>query len=429
MAEKILSAAGIKTKAEYRKPGRYADGAGLYLQVTAKPGKQPSAKGQWDRANLTRAWLFQFSWLGRVRQMGLGSADVVTLAKARERAKEAREKVADGIDPIAQKKAARKLALARARIVPGMASSNGLAAGSFEACAADYIATHSTKWRSEVHRNQWTSSLKTYAHPFIGKMHVADIQTSDIMRVLEPIWATKLETADRVRGRIEKILYAAKVHNLRTGDNPAVWKNHLSHLLPSKSKSELEEDESHHPAMPYADLPAFVCDLAKRPGIAARALELLILTVARTSQLISMQDRELDLRKDRIWTIPGRRMKGGKEHVVPLPDRALEILATIPREKGNGFVFMGAKPNTHLSNMGMLMLMRAVQPAYVPHGFRSSFNDWAFEMTEARHEVIEKCMAHKIKSKTERAYRRGELIQKRRELMDEWASYLYGGKS
>jgi integrase len=168
------------------------------------------------------------------------------------------------------------------------------------------------------------------------------------MRVLEPIWATKLETADRVRGRIEKILYAAKVHNLRTGDNPAVWKNHLSHLLPSKSKSELEEDESHHPAMPYADLPAFVCDLAKRPGIAARALELLILTVARTSQLISMQDRELDLRKDRIWTIPGRRMKGGKEHVVPLPDRALEILATIPREKGNGFVFMGA--NTRIAS-------------------------------------------------------------------------------
>jgi integrase len=398
MLEK-LSAAAVTRKAEFRKPGRYADGGGLYLQVTGKTD-----------GGVTRAWLFQYSWKGKVRQMGLGSLDAVTLAQARRLAKAAREKVAAGIDPIAEKQAGRRAAVVEA-VLPQ----------TFEAFATEYIATHSPSWRNEVHRKQWTSTLKTYAYPIIGRLNVADIETSDVIRVLKPIWSKKLETADRVRGRIEKVLHAAKAAKLRVGDNPAIWKNHLDHLLPSKKKNE-----RHHPAMPYADLPDFMRDLVKRNGIAPRALEVLILTVARTTSLIGMQDGELDLRNAHTWTIPGSRMKGGKEHTVPLPERAREIIASIPREKGNPHLFMGQKPGTHLSNMSMLELMRKIAPEYVPHGFRSSFDDWASEETDAKHIVVEKCMAHAIKDKTERAYRRGELLELRRTLMDQWARYLYG---
>lgn len=311
MLEK-LSPAAITRKAEYRKPGRYADGGGLYLQVTPKR----------DGEGVTRAWLFQYSWQGRVRQMGLGSFVNVSLAQARKRAKAARDKLADGIDPIGEKKAERRAATIEA-VLPQ----------TFEAFATEYITTHSPSWRNEIHRKQWTSTLKAYAHPIIGRMNVADIETSDVLRVLKPIWASKLETADRVRGRIEKILHAAKAAKLRAGDNPAIWKNHLDHLLPSKKKNE-----RHHPAMPYTDLPDFVRDLVKRDGIAPRALEMLILTVARTGSLIGMQDRELDLRNAHTWTIPGARMKGGREHVVPLCDRAQQIVKTIAREKGKGLL-------------------------------------------------------------------------------------------
>jgi integrase len=401
MLEK-LSPAAINRKVEYRKPGRYADGGGLYLQVTPKA----------DGDGVTRAWLFQYSWQGKVRQMGLGAYVNVSLSQARKRAKAARDKLADGIDPIAEKNAERRAAAVEA-ILPQ----------TFEAFATEYIATHSPSWRNEIHRKQWTSTLRTYAYPIIGRMAVADIETSDVLRVLKPIWAAKLETADRVRGRIEKILHAAKAAKLRAGDNPAIWKNHLDHLLPSKKKNE-----RHHPAMPYVDLPDFVRDLVKRDGIAPRALEMLILTIARTGSLIGMQDRELDLRNAHTWTIPGSRMKGGREHVVPLCDRAQQIVKTIAREKGNPHLFMGQKPGSHISNMTMLELMRKIAPDYVPHGFRSSFTDWANEKTDAKHEVIEMCMAHTIKNKTEAAYRRGDLLEKRRVLMDLWADYLYGGK-
>ncbi|WP_407186696.1 tyrosine-type recombinase/integrase [Bradyrhizobium centrosematis] len=398
MLEK-LSAAAITRKPEYRKPGRYADGGGLYLQVTAR-----------KTGGVTRAWLFQYSWKGKVRQMGLGSLELVTLAQARKRAKLAREKVADGIDPIAEKHAERRAAIVEVALPQ-----------SFEAFAAEYIATHSPSWRNEIHRKQWTSTLQAYAYPTIGKMNLAEIETADVLRVLKPIWATKLETADRVRGRIEKILHAAKAAKLRSGDNPAIWKNHLDHLLPSKKKAE-----RHHPAMPYAELPAFMRDLVKQNGITPRALEMLILTVARTNSLIGMRDEELDLRNAHTWTIPGERMKGGKEHAVPLCQRAQQIVRTIPREKGSPFIFMGQKPGTHISNMAMLELMRKISPEYVPHGFRSSFNDWASEQTDAKHIVVEKAMAHTIKDKTEAAYRRGELLELRRSLMNEWEAYLYG---
>ena len=344
--------------------------------------------------------------------MGLGSLDKVSLSLARKLAKAAREKVADGIDPIAEKNAERRAAEIKI-VLPQ----------SFEAFATEYIATHSPSWRNEIHRKQWTSTLEAYAYPIIGKMNLADIETADVLRVLKPIWASKLETADRVRGRIEKILHAAKAAKLRVGDNPAVWKNHLDHLMPSKKKAQ-----RHHPAMPYADLPAFVRKLVQRDGIAPRALEMLILTAARTGSLIGMRDSELDLRNAHSWTVPAERMKGGKEHVIPLSRRALKIITTIPREKGSPYIFLGQKSGMHISNMAMLELMRNIAPDYVPHGFRSSFTDWANEQTDAKHEVIEMSLAHAIRSKTEAAYRRGDLLEKRRVLMNQWAEYLYASR-
>jgi integrase len=360
----------------------------------------------------TRAWLYQYSWQGRIRQLGLGSYVHVSLADARKKAKAARDLVGDGIDPIGLKEAQRRAAAVKI-VLPQ----------SFEAFATEYIATHSAKWRNETHRKQWTSTLKTYAFPILGKMKLADIETPDILRVLRPIWTSKPETADRVRGRIEKILHAAKAATLRSGNNPATWSDHLAHLLPSKKKAV-----RHHPAMPYSELPCFVRELAKRDGIAARALEVLILTATRTGSLIGMKDRELDLADELIWTIPGERMKSGKELRVPLCDRALHILRTIPREKRNPHLFMGQKHGSHISNMTMLELMRHIAPDYVPHGFRSSFNDWASEKTDVEDHVIEMALSHTIKSKTTRAYRRGDLLEKRRALMLEWQNFLYGGK-
>lgn len=391
-----LSAAKIER--QLKKPGRYADGDGLYLQI---------ADGG------TRAWLFQFSWQGRIRQLGLGSYVHVSLADARKKAKAARDMVGDGIDPIALKRAKRKAS-----------SIKVVAPTSFEAFATDYIATHSPSWRNETHRKQWTSTLKTYAYPILGKMTPAEIDTPDILRVLKPIWLTKPETANRVRQRLESILSAAKAAKFRQGDNPAQWNGHLEHSLPALSKIKKVR---HHPAMPYAELPHFVGLLAKRDGIAARALEMLILTATRTGSLIGMKDRELDLQNGCTWTIPGTRMKTGKEFVVPLCNRALHILRTIPREKGNPHFFIGQKRGTHISNMTMLELMRKIAPDYVPHGFRSSYVDWANECTSAAHAVIEMSLAHTIVNKTEAAYRRGDLLDKRRVLMNEWEAFLYGG--
>jgi len=392
-----LSAARIER--QLKKPGRYADGDGLYLQI---------ADGG------TRAWLYQYSWQGRIRQLGLGSYVHVSLADARKKAKAARDMVGDGIDPIALKRDKRKASTVKE-----------LPPTSFEAFATEYIATHSPSWRNETHRKQWTSTLKAYAFPILGKMPPAEIDTPDVLRVLKPIWLSKPETANRVRQRLETILGASKAAKLRSGDNPAQWDDHLEHSLPALSKIRTVR---HHPAMPYAELPSFVRKLAKRDGIAARALEMLILTAARTGSLIGMKDRELDLRNACSWAIPGERMKSGKEHIVPLCDRALHILRTIPREKSNPHLFMGQKRGSHISNMTMLELMRKIAPDYVPHGFRSSYTDWANECTSAAHAVIEMSLAHVIENKTEAAYRRGDLLEKRRALMLEWETFLYGGK-
>lgn len=377
------------------KPGRYGDGAGLWLQV-AKAG--------------TKSWIFQFSWRGRARQLGLGSLRAVSLADARKKAADARAMVAKNIDPIATKREAR-------RQVEAVAARQLR----FEDAAEDYIEVHAPGWRNPKHRDQWSATLKNYAYPVIGKLDVADIETSHILKILRPIWNEIPETAGRVRGRIENVLDAAKAAGHRSGDNPARWKGHLDHLLPPLTKIKKVR---HHPALPYEKMPDFMALLRKREGISARALEVLILTASRTGALIGMQDCELDL-DDGVWTVPASRMKGGKEHLVPLCGRAVRILRALPRDKSNPHLFAGSSDGSHITTAAMLALMKRIAPEYVPHGFRSTFTDWANETTATPHHVIEMALAHTIENKVEAAYRRGTLFEKRRELMTAWEEFLF----
>jgi integrase len=380
---------------QIRSPGRYGDGAGIWLQV------KPSG---------TKSWLYQYTAKGKERQLGLGPYPGTSLKQARKNAEAARALIADGIDPIDAKRAARQAAIVpEAEVV------------TFEQAAADYIETHTPSWKNEKHAEQWSNTLATYAMPVIGKLGVDKIETSHLLKILKPIWTKKPETAGRVRGRIESILDAAKAQGHRSGDNPATWSGHLDHLLPALNKIRTVR---HHPAMPYTEVAAFVGKLAKRKGIAARALETLILTATRTGEVIGMRDEELDL-DDKVWTIPGARMKGGKDHRVPLCDRAVKILRAVPREKNNPHLFIGMFEGTHLSNMAMLKLMKDAAPQYVPHGFRSTFTDWANDTTNASRSVIEMSLAHTIGDKVEAAYRRGSLFEKRRALMAEWEAFLY----
>lgn len=378
------------------KPGRYGDGAGLWLQV-AKAG--------------TKSWIFQFKRNGRARQLGLGSVRTVSLADARQKAKKARDDLDAGIDPIKARMAARQRAFAL-----------DIKPITFSEAAGDYIAAHSPSWKNPKHRAQWSASLQSYAYPVIGKMNVADIGSAHIRKILQPIWTEKPETASRLRARIENILDAAKASGQRAGDNPASW-SHLEHFFPRLSKVQKVRN---HPAMPYAEMPAFMPKLRERQGIAARALEVLILTASRTGELIAMCDDELDL-DNAMWVIPAERMKAGKEHYVPLCARAVQILRSLPREKHNPYLFAGqTRQGAHLSNAAMLALMKHIAPKYVPHGFRSAFTDWANEETATPHHVVEMALAHTIDNKTERAYRRGALLEKRRLLTAEWEAFLYG---
>jgi integrase len=390
-----LSAVAV---ARLRKPGKYYDGKNLALQIT-KAG--------------SKSWIFRYRLNGRERAMGLGPLDLVSLAEARDKATEARKALKlEGVDPIeARVKARQDAALEAARGV------------TFEDCAGRYIAAHEAGWRNPVHRAQWKSTLATYAYPTIGKLPVSAVDTALVLRVLEPVWHDKPETAGRVRGRIERILDWAAVRGYRRGDNPARWRGHLAQLLPSRGKIRAVK---HHPALPYKDLPAFMVQLRARDSISARALEFAILTAARTGEAIGATWEEIAA-SERLWRIPGPRMKAGKPHTVPLAAGALEILAALPRINGNPYVFPGAIQGKPLSNMALLELMRDLAPDYVPHGFRSTFRDWAAECTAHPSWVAEAALAHVVADKVEAAYRRGELLAKRRALMTDWAVYCGGG--
>ena len=383
MARKIARLTALSVK-QAKQRGYYHDGGGLYLQIAG---------------NGSRSWIFRYGAQGR-RHLGLGPTHAVTLQEAREKARDCRKQLVEGLDPIAEKQARKTAAhLEAAKAI------------SFAKAAETYIVDHHAAWKNERNRQQWRNTLATYAYPVIGKLPVAAIDTGLVVRVLQPIWHEKPETASRVRMRIERVLGWATVHGYRAGDNPARWHTHLDHLLPQQGKIAPVQ---HHPALPFAELPAFTKAMLERDGLAAEALEFTILTAARTSEVIGMTWRELDL-KAGVWTVPPGRMKSGREHRVPLSARALVILKKQPRDDERVFP---------LSNMAFLQLLKRMERTDItPHGFRSSFRDWAAETHDAERDVVEMALAHAISDKTEAAYRRGDLFKKRRKLMDDWAAF------
>jgi integrase len=396
-AKERLSALAVSRA---NKPGMYADGNGLYLRVAANGG---------------RAWVLRYMLEGRAREMGLGPLAAVSLAEARKRALEARRLKSEGIDPIAAKVARRAAAAAeRAKAV------------TFKAAAETYIDSHKAGWRNTKHAKQWTNTLTTYAFPVLGKLPVGEIDAGLVMKVLEPIWQKKTETASRVRMRLEAVLDWAIARGYRKGDNPARWKGHLENLLPKRGKVQ---QVKHHPALPYREVGAFVADLRNQDGFAALALELLILTASRTSEVLGASWDEIDL-KATTWVIPAGRIKAGREHRVPLSAPAVAVLTklkdarqTLPDGTLCPWVFPGVK-GRHLSNGAILALLRRMKRNDItPHGFRSTFRDWAAEQTAFPREVAEMALAHTIGNKVEAAYRRGDLLEKRKRLMGAWASY------
>jgi integrase len=398
MALSIKRVAALKNR-----PGRYHDGNGLYLQVPVAGEKQPRA----SRAS----WLLRYEKDHVEHWMGLGKLRLNTLAKAREKAADAQRLLEQGIDPIKHRERERAARDAEeARLEAEQARKK-----TFAECATAFLAKHSNGWRSAKHREQWKSSLETYAFPPIGKMYVADIDTPHIVAMLEPMWDDKQPTARRVLGRVERILNYAKASGYRSGDNPAAWKNHLRDLMSSNGKTD-----AHHAALPYAELPAFMAELRKREDIAARALEFLILTAARTGEVRLATEAELDLR-EKTWVIPADRMKAGKEHKVPLSGPALTLLATLPRE--GHYLFAGTKRGEPFGPLSLARVLERMGRNVTVHGFRSAFMDWAHEQTAFPKVVIDMALAHAVGDKVEAAYRRGELIEKRRKLMEAWARH------
>lgn len=397
MARSIARLTALKVE-KAKEPGMYADGGGLYLRVTPEGA---------------RNWVLRYMLNRKPHWMGLGPLALYGLQEARTKAQDARRKRHEGIDPIEARRAER----ARQRLEVAKAVS-------FKQCAENYIASHKAGWRNDKHAAQWPASLGTYAYPVIGGLPVQAVDTGLVLKVLEPIWTKKPETASRLRGRLESILDFAKARGYRGGENPARWRGHLDKLLPSPSKVRTVE---HHAALPYADLPAFLTALRAQEGIAARALEFLILTAARTGEVIGARWNEIDL-LDKTWTVPAARMKAHREHRVPLSPRALAILtemrAACKDDDGNAFVFLGRKIGTPLSNMAFLMLMRRMARGdLTAHGFRATFKTWASERTSVQNEIVEASLAHVIGDKVEQAYMRGDLFEKRRRLVQQWATY------
>src|SRR5262245_34341419 len=353
MARTIGKLTALKV-ARASNPGMYADGAGLYLQVTGAGAK---------------SWSYRFSLCGRAREMGLGSLSALSLTDARTKAAECRRLRQEGVDPIAARKALREqAALDVARML------------TFSEAATKYIAAHRSGWKNAKHASQWENTLAAYAEPVLGALSIQAIDTALVLKVLEPIWQAKPETANRLRGRIEAILDWAKVRGLRQGENPARWRGHLDHLLPAKTKVRRVK---HHAALPYADMPAFVAELRAQAGIAARALEFTALTATRTGDTIGAVWDEAN-ENEKVWTVPGERMKAGKEHRVPLCDRVLAILGDMQKLRASEapYVFPGGKAGKPLSNMAMTEVLRRMgRDDITVHGFRSTFRDWAAERT------------------------------------------------
>ena len=392
MARKVdrLSARAV---AALNKPGRHADGGGLYLSISK------------DGATERRRWVFLFRWQGRLKEMGLGPANTVSLAEARERAERWRKEVNAKRNPLECREAERRASQA---------------IRTFGEVATAYYDAKSRDWRNEKVRKQWMTPIERYAARLMP-MPVNEIVTEDVLAVLQPIWTTKAETASRVRGRIEAVIDAARARGLIAPNeaNPARWRGNLSHLLGKRRKLT----RGHHAAMPYGEVPAFIGRLREREAMAALALEFLILTAARTGEVLGACWSEIDLEAG-VWTVPANRMKGGRPHRVPLSDRALAILATLAKGRTDELVFPSAKSGRPLSGMAMVMCLRRMQVDGVTvHGFRSAFRDWAGDTTEFPRELAEAALAHVAGDETERAYRRSDALESRRKLMSAWGAF------
>jgi integrase len=395
----------VKTVAAKKTPGYYGDGGGLYLQVTrAKAG------------GVNKSWVFRYRRFdergtrnGAVREMGLGSCATVSLAEARSVAGRQRDILTAGTDPVEARNAARLAAAVEAtRTV------------TFSQCAQTYIDAQKAGWKNAKHAEQWGNTLSTYCYPVFGDVPVQQVDKALVLRVLEPVWTTKPETARRVRGRIERVLDYAAARDYRKGENPARWKGHLDKILPAlKKKARVK----HHPALPYEQLGDFMVALRKQAGVAAQALELAILTATRTNEIICARCEEFDLEK-REWIIPALRMKAERDHRVPLSDAAVKLLKPILEERDTGYVFLNERKNEPLSNNAMLALLERMGRGDITvHGFRSTFRDWAAEVSSYPRDVCEMALAHVIADETEAAYRRGDLMAKRRKLMDDWSKW------
>jgi integrase len=392
-------------------PAVLHDGGGLYLRVSApreiRGVEVPGAK----------SWVFRFQLDGKRRDMGLGPFPDISLAEARAKAADHRKQRHDGIDPLDAKAAQRQAQ--RVSVAKGR---------TFRECADEFIEKNRAGWRNAKHAAQWTATLATYVYPTLGELPASAIDAGLVVQVLDPIWAEKPETAGRVRGRIEAVLDAATVRGFRQGPNPAQWKGNLAHILPARAKVRKVE---HHAALPFDDMPAFLVALRGREGMSARALEFAILTAARTGEVLGARWSEIDL-DAKIWTVAGERMKAGREHRVPVSQAALAVLDNVRplaltrdgEPEPVAPVFPGLRRALPLSNMVLLMLLRRMKRGdLTAHGFRSTFSDWAAERTGYPREVVEMVLAHAVENKVEAAYRRGDLFEKRRQLMEAWARF------
>ena len=376
--------------------GIHSDGAGLSLKVTK---------------NGSKSWIYRYMLAGKAHWMGLGSYPDVSLAEAREKASELRKLTRQSIDPLLEKR--KQVSVIRAAISKAII---------FDDASAKYIEAHKASWKNEKHAEQWTNTLKTYASPIIGSVDVSLIDTGHIMRILEKdnFWNEKTETASRVRGRIESVLDWATVRKYRTGENPARWKGHLDKLLPARTKVKKVE---HHPALPWLEMGAFMVKLREQEGVAAKAVELAILTACRSGEVRGAVWEEFDLDAG-IWIIPPERMKAKKEHRVPLQEKAIQLLRKQKELFPNGYVFPGMKEGKPLSDMSLTAVLRRMEQNEITvHGFRSSFRDWAAESTAYPNEMVEMALAHTIGNKVEAAYRRGDLFEKRRRMMQDWSNF------
>lgn len=379
--------------ARIAKPGKYGDGKGLYLQVTKR---------------LAKSWVFRYERNGAEHFMGLGALHTVGLAEAREEARKARVLLFQGIDPLQTRQAA----IAKNKA----ATANNK---TFNECVIEYIASHREAWKNEKHQQQWENTLQTYASPHFGKLYVRQITTPLVLKALEPIWKTKTETASRLRERIERVLSWATTSGYREGENPARWHGHLQELLPKPSRLKKVK---HHLSMEYQKIGEFFKVLKTESGLAARALELTILTACRTSEVRNARWEEFDFVKQ-VWVIPAERMKIAREHRVPLVGASLGLLEKLKSE-GSPWVFPGGKEDLPLSNMAMLQLLRRMGCVGVTvHGFRSTFRIWAAEQTDYPKELAELALAHTVGSAVEEAYQRSDLFERRRALMSDWAEW------